>query len=73
MTVKEANEAMWYDTTVEYNGIEYRLNALIKKKHHREPRFYYQAELKDLSANSSLAYADLERIKLKGGVKVEES
>lgn len=66
MTVKEANEAMWYSASVIFNDTEYAITALIKRKHHREPRFHYQAELKDLKAASSLVYADLDRVKLKG-------
>lgn len=64
MTVKEANEAMWCSTPVEYNGAIYTITALIKRKHHREPKFHYQAELKDTKANSSLVYADLERVQI---------
>lgn len=64
MTVKEANEAMWYSTPVIFNGTEYAITALIKRKHHREPRFHYQAELKDLKSASSLAFADLDRVQI---------
>lgn len=66
MTVGIANKAIWYDKPVIFDGREYQITGIVKRKHPRQHAFLYQAELKDKVANSSLVYADLDRVKLKG-------
>ena len=62
MKVNEANEIMWYGKTVTYNNIPYKLTAVIKRRHHKKPEWYYQAELQDLTVVHSVVIADLEKV-----------
>ncbi len=63
MKVEQANEIIWYGKTVTYNGVPYKLTAIIKRKHNKKPEWYYQAELRDMTAIHSLVIADLEKVK----------
>lgn len=60
--VKKASEAIWFNIPVEYEGTEYRLTAIIKRK--GKGGWYYQGELQSLVANS-IVIADLDKIKIK--------
>lgn len=62
MKVEQANEIIWYGKTVTYNGVPYKLTAIIKRKHKKKPEWYYQAELRDMTAIHSVVTADLERV-----------
>lgn len=62
MELSEANEAIWYGKRVRYNGTDYTLTAIIKRKHYKLPEWYYQAELQDLTAIHSVVIAALENV-----------
>lgn len=72
MTVQQANEAIWYGKPVLYDGAEYTMIALRKWKNEHEHRFEYSAELQDRVAYSSLVYADLNKVQLKGATDIEK-
>lgn len=73
MNMVAANKAIWYGLPVTYNGIEYIMTAIIKRKHPQKQAFIYQAELKDIVAKSSNIYADLDRVHLKGETDIGKS
>lgn len=52
MKLQGINEAIWYGRLVEYNGIQFKVTAVIKRKHKSKPEWYYQAELLDIHVNS---------------------
>lgn len=62
MTLQLINEAIWYNRIVEFDGNQYMVTAVIKRKHKSKPEWYYQAELQDLHANS-VTIADIEKVK----------
>ena len=68
MNVEQANEIIWYGKTVIFEGIEYTLTAIIKRKHYKEPKWYYQAELQDKTAKHSIVIADLKKVEIIEGV-----
>jgi hypothetical protein len=65
MQLQEANEVIWYGKSVLYDGREYTLTAVIKRKHHKLPEWYYQAELQDMTARHSVVIADLGKVTIK--------
>lgn len=62
MELNQANEVIWYEKPVLYDGVKYILTAVIKRKHHKEAKFYYQAELKDMKAAHSVLIVPLEKV-----------
>jgi hypothetical protein len=65
MKVEQGNEAIWYGKIVTYKDAPYRLTAIIKRRHNKKPKWYYQAELQDLTAIHSVVIADLEKVEIK--------
>ncbi len=62
MQLENANEVIWYGKPVLYDGIEYTLTAVIKRKHHKENKWHYQAELTDIKAARSVVIVPLEKV-----------
>ena len=64
MLLELANKVIWHGKIVLFDGTEYRLTAVIKRRHYKEPKWYYQAELQSLTAKS-VVIADLEKVEIK--------
>lgn len=64
MLVEELKGAMWNNALVRYQGGLYEISAAIYKFDRTENKFYYQLELKDTKAKSSLIYCRLEEAEL---------
>ena len=62
--VFELKKAMWKNVPVRYQGRSYEILAAIYKFDRKERKFYYELELKDTIANSSLIYCKLEDAEL---------
>ena len=64
MKILELKKAMWKNVPVRYQGRSYEILAAIYKFDRKERKFYYELELKDTIANSSLIYCKLEDAEL---------
>lgn len=61
MQLADVKTAIAKKTIVTYDGIDYTVTAVIMRIHHKEMKWYYQLELKDLKANS-VSIADMEKV-----------
>ena len=66
MQVAEANDVIWNKKVVEYKGVSYYLTAVIKRRHNQKAEWYYQAELRDMTALHSVVIADLNLVEIGG-------
>lgn len=64
MKIVELKKAMWKNVPVRYQGRSYEISAAIYKFDRKARKFYYELELKDTIANSSLIYCRLEDAEL---------
>lgn len=64
MKIVELKKAMWKNVLVRYQGRSYEISAAIYKFDRKARKFYYELELKDTIANSSLIYCKLEDAEL---------
>lgn len=62
MDLMEAKKAIAHKTQVEYQGNAYTVTAITMRVHHKEVRWYYQLELRDVKAPNALVIADLEKV-----------
>lgn len=61
MQLADVKTAIAKRTVVTYDGIDYTISAVIMRIHHKEMKWYYQLELRDLKANS-VVIADMEKV-----------
>ena len=64
MEIKNIKRAMRDNALVKYQGGLYEIEAAIYKYNKAKKKFYYELELKDAKANSSLIYCRLEEAEL---------
>lgn len=64
MKIVELKKAMWKNVPVRYQGRSYEISAAIYKFDRKTRKFYYELELKDTIANSSLIYCRIEDAEL---------
>ena len=64
MKIVELKKAMWKNVPVRYQGRLYEISAAIYKFDRKARKFYYELELKDTIANSSLIYCRIEDVEL---------
>lgn len=64
MEIKDLKAAMWNNSIIRYQGGLYEISAAVFKFDREKQRFYYQLELKDIKADSSLVYCRIEEAEL---------
>lgn len=64
LKIEDVKPAISKRTIVTYNDTEYTVSAVIMRIHHKEMKWYYQLELRDLKANS-VCIADMEKVEVK--------
>jgi hypothetical protein len=61
MQLADVKTAIAKRTVVTYDSIDYTVTAVIMRIHHKEMKWYYQLELRDLKANA-VVIADMDKI-----------
>ena len=61
MQLADVKTAIAKRTIVTYDGTDYTVTAVIMRIHHKEKKWYYQLELRDLKANA-VVIADMEKV-----------
>ena len=61
MQLADVKTAIAKRTVVTYDGTDYTVTAVIMRIHHKEMKWYYQLELRDLEANA-IVIADMDKI-----------
>lgn len=61
MQLADIKTAIAKQTVVTYDGTDYTVTAVIMRIHHKEMKWYYQLELRDLNANA-IIIADMDKV-----------